>query len=740
MNIKHPQEIIQDPAVDDSGIELREYLNILSNYKWAVITLSLTVTILSALYIYSQTSIYRATATLLLDPQKQNVISIQEVYGLPSVYYEYYQTQIQVIKSRELLGRVVDKLKLKPESLAIPEAQKPKFSFNWRSWIPEGWLPQPASVPVVNTGKRDPRDGIINRLTGMLEVSLVSDSQLVRVSFDSHNPKLAADLANALVDVYIESGMVSRLETTRNASAWITEHLKDLKQKVDESSHALQAYLEKEKLVDAQGVDSIAVRELDDVSTELVTASQNRSEAEALYRQVMALQGQPLEAYESIPAVLKDPQVHSAKTTQAEAERKVSELAERYGPKHPRMIAAMADLDAANKNVQAKITNVIDSVKKEYDIARAKESHLLVAKQSAKNEISDINRKSNELKILQQELDSNRQLYDMFLTRFKETKITDDLQTTDARIVDRAQVPGAPYKPNRQRFITISFITALMLSIILVFVIESLDNTLSTTGQVENRLFLPVLGILPKLNIWLKKDIRAMRYFTDKKHSSFSENIRTIRTSVLLNDIDSSKKIILVTSSVPEEGKSIVAVNLALALAQMGKTLLIDADMRKPSIEKVFGMKKNEPGLTHFIAGTHELKGCLHYFEDEKLHVMPAGQIPSNPLELLSSSRFEKTATGLLQYYEYIIFDSAPTVPVSDPVVLSRIADVTIYVVKADSTPFQLARTGIKKLNSVNARILGVVLNQVNPAKRPKRYGYGDSDYYTYYGYHSKNA
>jgi capsular exopolysaccharide synthesis family protein len=404
------------------------------------------------------------------------------------------------------------------------------------------------------------------------------------------------------------------------------------------------------------------------------------------------------------------------------------------------MIAAVTDLDTANKNLQAQIKNVIESVKKEYEVARAKESHLLVAKQSAKNEISEINRKSNELKILQQELDSNRQLYDLFLTRFKETKITDDLKTADVRVVDRAQIPGAPYKPNKNRFITISFITALMLSIILVFIIESLDNTLSTTGQVENKLFLPVLGILPKLNIWLKKDIKAMRYFTDKKHSSFSENIRTIRTSVLLNDIDTAKKIILVTSSVPEEGKSIVAVNLSLALAQMGKTLLIDADMRKPSIEKVFGMKKNEPGLTHFIAGTHELKECLHYFEDEKLHVMPAGQIPSNPLELLSSSRFEKTATGLLQYYEYIVFDSAPAIPVSDPVVLSRIADVTIYVVKSDSTPFQLARTGIKKLNAVNAKILGVVLNQVNPAKRPKRYGYGESDYYTYYGYHSKNA
>ena len=222
---------------------------------------------------------------------------------------------------------------------------------------------------------------------------------------------------------------------------------------------------------------------------------------------------------------------------------------------------------------------------------------------------------------------------------------------------------------------------------------------------------------------------------SDKKHSGFSENIRTIRTSVLLNDIDAPSKTVLITSSIPGEGKSMLAINLALALGQMGKTLLIDGDMRKPVIARVFELQKH-PGLTHFIAGTHQLQDSIHYFEEDKIYIMPGGQIPSNPLELISSNRFEKGLDALKKAFTYIAIDSAPTVPVSDPVVLSRLVNATIYIVKAHVTPYQLALSGIKKLQQVNANILGVVLNQVNPVKRPGRYGYGHYDYYTYYGYH----
>ena len=402
------------------------------------------------------------------------------------------------------------------------------------------------------------------------------------------------------------------------------------------------------------------------------------------------------------------------------------------------MIAVWAEYETATRNLHTQIRNVVDSMEKEYSIARAEEAQLRGALHSAKSEMADINRKGHELKTLQQEVETNRNLYDMFLTRFKETSATENLQATNASIVDNAIVPVSPYKPDKKKFVLIFLALGLVISVVLVFIVEAIDNTLKDTGDVENKLLLPVLSILPKLSLWVKKDLKAMRYFSDKNHSSFAENIRTVRTSVLLSDIDNAKKTILITSSIAEEGKSIVAVNLALALARIGKTLLIDADMRKPSIRNVFGLGKTDPGLSHFIAGTKELPQCVHYFKQENLHVMPAGATPANPLELLSSKRFKNGMDILKHNYNFIVMDSAPTVPVSDPIVLSRVANEVIYVVKADDTPYQLAKTGINKLHKVDANVVGVILNMVNPSRRPGKYGYSDSDYYSYYGYYAK--
>lgn len=731
-------EVMRDIQQDSDEMDIRDYLYILFSYKWSIIGFTLIITLLAAFYANTLVPVYRATATLLIQYEQENVVSIEQVYNVQNAYYEYYQTQLEILRSRNLAERLVDKLKLVEIRDFNKPREAPAVSFDFKNLIPADWRPDNAQpVPTVI----DPaiqRLALINQVVSMLDVSLTRDSQLVKISYDAYRPELAAMLANGLAEIYIESGLEANLESTRKASAWITEQLKELKNKLDESEKALQDFLDREQLLNAKGVDSLAVRELDEISTKVIEARHTRSEVEELYRQITAMEGQPIEAYESIPAVLKAQQVNEAKRIQTAAVGKLAELAKRYGPKHPKMIAAGAELESANENVKVQIANIIDSVKQEYSIARANESHLVGALNSAKKNIDTINRKSYELVTLEHDVQTNRQLHDMFLTRFKETAATSDLNTPTARIVDAALPPGGPYKPDRKNIILRALLMGLLASLLLVFMIEKLDNTLAESADVESKLFLPVLSILPKLGNWTSKDSKRMRHFTDKKHSGFSENIRTIRTSVLLSDIDVPDKVILVTSSVSGEGKSIVSVNLALALGQMGKTLLIDADMRKPYIARIFGLNNNHPGLSHFISGANALEQSVHYFEEEKVHVMPAGQIPPNPLEMLSSQRFEKGLEVLRKLFKYIVIDSAPTIPVSDPIVLSRLVNCTIYLVKANDTPYQMARAGIKKLQQVNANILGVVLNQVNPAKRPSRYGYGESDYYSYYGYHKK--
>ena len=430
---------------EDEAIDLRQYLSILSNYKWSILGITFVVSLLTALYTYTIVPTYTSAATILIETEEENIVSIEEVYGISSRYYEYFETQLQIIKSRDLAEQVIDNLKLVNHPEFDPNFKQPDSDsrFKWRDWNPVNWLTEKKenSEPVVPLSGLKLRNALVANFFSRLTVNLVPDTHLISIRFDAYDPKLTAQVPNELANVYINSGLEAHLESTRKASEWITNQLDDLKQKVDDSERALQKFLDEEQLVDAQGVNSLAVKQLDDISEKLVEARRNRSEVEEVYRQITALRGQPIERFESIPAVLKDPMVHQSKTIQAEAERKVSELSKRYGPKHPKMIAAKAELATAKESVKTQILNVVDSVKKEYSVARAEESHLAGAMKSTKGEISLINRKGNELKTLEKEVESNRQLYDMFLTRFKETSATDDLQSANARIIDLAVIP-----------------------------------------------------------------------------------------------------------------------------------------------------------------------------------------------------------------------------------------------------------------------------------------------------------
>jgi len=267
----------------------------------------------------------------------------------------------------------------------------------------------------------------------------------------------------------------------------------------------------------------------------------------------------------------------------------------------------------------------------------------------------------------------------------------------------------------------------------LALLIEYLDNTFKDSDLLEEKLRLPVLGVLPKLKVW-GSNYKAMHLFTKDYKSGFSESVRTIRTGIILSNIDIENKVIVVTSSIPGEGKSLVSSNLASAVAQMKKTLLIDADMRKPVVAESYQLGKTAKGLSELVSMSAEISDCIHNTDIKRLDILPAGVVPPNPLELLSSNRFTTVIEELKKHYDYIIMDSPPIVAVSDPRVLARIADGVVFVVKADNTTHKLAKIGVKRLLDMGAHIIGTVLNQVAHEKK-SRYGNHDSSYYSYYGY-----
>jgi capsular exopolysaccharide synthesis family protein len=437
---------------------------------------------------------------------------------------------------------------------------------------------------------------------------------------------------------------------------------------------------------------------------------------------------------DSVASISANPLVAELRRNDAQAERTVNEVSQRYGPMHPKMVEAKIARDAARAALDRQLDQIAASVQKEYEIARDRENQIAGELGSAKGEMQDLNRKQYQLSALQRDVDSNKQLFDMFQTRFKENSASSGMETANARIVEAARVPKSPVYPNKQKAIMVGLLLGLTLGISLAFLLDHMDNTLKGGEDVERRLNVPVLGLLPKLKTSGKKDYGPLSYFKEQPKSSFSEAVRTIRTGVLLSAIDHPHRRVLVTSSVPGEGKTTLASNLAYALGQMRKVLLIDADMRRPSVHRGLPETSEAKGLSHFVSGEANISDCMTHIADTNLYVMRAGAVPPNPLELLSSKRFEDALEGLSKAFDHVIIDCAPACAVSDALVLSRMVHAVVYVIRSDSTPWQLADQGLKRLRRVNAPLVGAVVNQVLPRKG--RYGYGYSYAYGKYYYY----
>ena len=470
---------------------------------------------------------------------------------------------------------------------------------------------------------------------------------------------------------------------------------------------------------------------MSELNQKLVLARQRRAEAYASYNQARSIKSVSDSEVNSIPAVLQDAHVGGLKSAEADARRKVSTLEKRYGPKHPQMIAAQADLAETEVRVNRRMRELLSGVERQYRVVSAEVTSLESALGETKGELQHINRKTYELGVLEREVETNRQLYDLFLGRLKETTETTGLQAANARIVDPAVPAIYPAKPKKKIIVLVAAFIGLFLGMVWAFLLEHLDRTIKGAGDMEDRLELPVLGILPHIDIKTKRGETPLRHVRENPQGLFSESLRTVRTGVLLSGLDTPHKVIVVTSAAPAEGKTTVAATLAETLAEMHKVLLLDADLRRPTLSRLYGIDKNQPGLSEYVSGSAELSECVTKLEDKNLHVLPAGTVPPNPLELLSSKRFSESVHKLSESFDQIVIDCAPALAVSDAMVLSTIASGVIYVVRADMTPYPMAQEGLKRLRRGNAHLVGGVLNQV---PLDKKGGYGKYGKYSYYG------
>jgi capsular exopolysaccharide synthesis family protein len=731
MNDLTLQERLQAAELAPGGeaLDIVEYWRAISKRRWSILGLTVLVAILTSLVVSSMRPVYRAATTLLIEQGKSKVVSIEEVYSQGMIQREYYQTQVEILKSDELARKVIQKLKLVTHPDYDPRQATP------------GWFARLTSFGTSREEDVRTDDEVLKAVVAHfkadLQVQLVRNSQLASISFSSYDRELAAKVPNALAETYIENDLEARMAMTQKASEWLRERMGELRTKVDASEKALQDFRDREHIVDVKGLAmSGASRQLEELTKSLVDSRARVAEAESAYSLVQQIQaGKSKATYDTIPAVLRNPLVQRMKEQEADAEKRLTDAAKRYGPEHPKMIQARAELDAAKESTRRQEEAVVAGIAKEYEVAKANQAAVERALAQSKADIQGLNRKEFQLGILDRDAQQNRNLYEMFVNRLKETSAAGDLQSTIARVVDPATVPAGPYAPNKRQIITVATVTTLILAAMLALLLDRLSNTINSTTDVETRLGMPVLGVLQKIKGFIKKKgfISELAFFTDSQ-STFSEAVRTVRTSILMSALDDPHKVVVITSSVPEEGKTTLSFNLACALGQVKKILLVDGDLRRPKIGKLVGRDMRSPGLADLVAGQAQVSQCVFFDERAGIHILPSGTVPPNPLELLSSRRFSEVISKLKEAFDVVIVDSAPLQLVSDAQVLSQFATSVIYVVRADATPYQVAQNGLKKLRRVNAPLLGVVLNQLDLEKAEKYYG-EYSGYKSYSGY-----
>ncbi|MEA1889854.1 MAG: polysaccharide biosynthesis tyrosine autokinase [Pseudomonadota bacterium] len=738
--MNQPQPNIPDPIYaieqEEESIDLLHYWRVIRKYLFEIIGLAIAVGILAALVANSMTPIYTATSR----------VSIERVTpatggSTGNSWYtmqKYPGTQYEILKSKSVAEQVVENLKLWEHPYFNKEQIE---SSSWREYLP--FLKSAEQEEDTRTEEEklaDRKKGLAGMVQGGLSIKPVRDTYIVDISFSSASPELAALTANSVVDAYIKRNLDARFKEVKKVSDWMNESLGGISTQLESSESKLQRYRSKEDLLDVgKGATGFMTEQLDDLSDKVIKERIAYNQLKVLKRQANRFSKMPLEEVLNNPSIYKHPTLSDVKSEEVASTRKLAELKKRYGPKHPKMKQAVNEVEAIQNRYRQLIPSIIRGIDEDFEVSRQNLAALERQFNVLKKKVQSANVKGFELERLQQDVEGNRKLRDLFMEEYKQTSLNSSFETDRVRVVDAAVVPTFPSKPNKRRIIMMSVLLALFAGIGLAFLIDFLDQTIKTSEDTERKLDLVTMGLLPELDKKKVKkgELHPERVYIEDESSNFSETIRTIRTSITLSALDHPHKVILCTSSVPGEGKTTVACNVALSLSQLEKTLIFDADMRRPSTKKIFGYDHRSAGMSELLAGEAELKDVMHKVEGTNLHVITAGAVPIDPLDLLASNKFKHMLEQLAKIFDRIVIDSPPVSLVSDAVLLSNLADAVVYVIKSDSTNAKIVNASLQKLKRANAHIIGAVINNTDIKKLSKYYGYGYGKYYGsgYYSY-----
>ena len=712
-------------------IQLLEYWRVLVRRRVVVLACLAAVVLATVVYSFLATPEYLATATVQIERQGPDILTFKDVLSVDAAgYQDFYQTQYKILQSRAVLRLAVERIDL---------VNRPEYAGRTRS--PASRVKsRVAALFAAEEPDGDAQDGgmseAVEFLAGGLSIQPVRKSHLVRVSFLDRDPELASEIADAVVEAYQQFNLEARYSTTAQASEFLTKQVAELQAEITEKERRLQEYRVEKNILDVRDdTEGIASQALAALNGQHVAAKGRLALAEARF---VAVRDSTADA---LPEVMKSPLIAQLRQQHAEIERRHSRMSERFRPDWPALRELAEALDTASDRLESETRTIAHQVRSvaeaDYEKARAEVRFLARRLDEQKSEVQQIEQETVEYAGLKAEIETQRDFLDDLLNRQSQTEISDrlrDTQTSNIRLVDRAQPPERPLKPRKLKNLAGSLLVGLLFGVGMALLFDHLDYTVKNEQEIERLSGLSVLGRIPlfqPLKVVGEGDAAAgapdpvgLGSHLDPR-SSFAEAFKTLRTSILLASADRPPRQIVVTSCEPGDGKSTVATNLAIALSQLGRrVLLLDADLRNPTVHKMMGIS-NRAGLANLLTGNAKLQELLRESDVPNLRTVTSGPIPPTPSELLGSPALQALLdrSGDEGEFDHIIIDCPPSLQVTDSVILATRTDATVFVVRAGKTSREALAQGASRLRQARAHVVGVVMNALHEEGAGYYYG-----------------
>ncbi|WP_020400357.1 GumC family protein [Kordiimonas gwangyangensis] len=737
------QQGIEPAQMQDNGdsdvIDVRAFLLVLWRRKWIIFNVALITIVMSAIVVFQLTPRYTAKAMLAIETRQNRVVDLEAVMSGLGTDQAAIKTEIDVLQSRRLVGKLVDDVNLvnDPEFNAeLREGRGFLQAINPFTYLPDEWS---AAIFGRRKAEQSPEEAaqatrarVVDQLLSQMTVANPPRSYTLEVAVESADPKKAAKIANGLANLYLTDQLEVKFEATERANEWLNERVFELREKVRLAEQEAQQFREENQLIQTQSAGLVNDQQLAQLNTQLVTARTDLARIEARERQIEQNIVDGTVEESGLLEVVQSPLIQRLKEQESEVRRRRAELATRYGPKHPRMMNVEAELADVRTKISLEIDKIVAGIRGEAEVAAIRVTTLEQNLEALKQESFKNSRAQVRMRELDREAEANRLLLQTFLTRFKETSSSDGMQQADARIISKADVPVYASFPKKRIIMVVAAVIGLGAGVALAFLMESLDNGYRSPEHLKQDLNLRPLGMIPLVGKAVLQSGGPEKYIISKPSSSFAEAHRSIHASLMFSGAGgATPKVLAVTSSIPGEGKSTATLCLAHILGRTGlKILVVEADMRRPVLRKRLGLEKGSFVSLNDVLSREPIPAGLSIYADDVsgIHVLWTDK-EENPQKRFAAPEFQSFLSEARKQYDLVLIDTPPIMAVSDAMIIAKYAESIMFVVQWASTAKGIVKTAVKQLQQTGVPLAGAVLTQVD-VKRHRGYGYGDQGYY----------